>query len=79
MTKQQWDAAVQLVRTGKDFSNIDDSPLHGCALPNFAPVTITLECAAKFIQWHCLQINGTFDQEALTELREISRKRWLIC
>jgi hypothetical protein len=79
MTKQQFADAVQLIRDGRDVSGADDTPLHGYGLPGFQPVTVTLEAAAKFIAWHCQQLNGQFDGEALNEMRELSRKRWLIC
>ena len=79
MNKQQFDAAVQLIRDGRDVSGADDTPLHGCGLPGFKPATVTPEAAAKFIAWHCLQLNGQFDGQALNELRALSRKHWLIC
>ncbi len=77
MTKQQFDKAVTLARTTLDL-NDDDEVLYGCALPNFKPVTVTLEAAAKFIRWHCVQLNGQVDSEALNEMRNISRKKWLV-
>lgn len=79
MRKDQFDAAVQMIRDRKDLSNVDDTIMDGCGLPGFKPVTITLEMAAKFIAWQCVQLNGQFDAKALDECREISRKRWLVC
>jgi hypothetical protein len=79
MTKQQFDKAVALARSQADLSQVDDTALDGCALPHFKPATVTLEAAAKFIRWQCLCLNGQMDGEALNEIREISRKRWLIC
>lgn len=79
MNKKQFDSAVALAKSDTDLSLVDDSSLYGCALPDFKPVTITLEMAAKFIRWHCVQLNGQFDGEALNEMRNLSRKRWLVC
>lgn len=80
MNKKQFDAAVAIARNKDiDLSKVDDSTLDGCALPNFKPVTITLEMAAKCIRWHGINIDGSINAEELNELREISRKRWLVC
>lgn len=79
MTKTQFDAAVAIARSKVDLTNVDDSILDGCGLPGFVPVTITLEVAAKCIRWHAVCLNGQMDSEALTEMRNISRKRWLVC
>lgn len=78
MTKNQFDLATKMAQEGT-YADVDDSILHGCGLPGFAPVTITLDVAAKFIAWHCVMLNGQVDCEALTEMRNISRKRWLCC
>lgn len=78
MTKQQFDKAVALATSEVDLSHADDTILHGCGLPEFRPVTCTLEAAARFIRWHCVCLNGTTDSEALNEMRNISRKRWLV-
>ncbi len=79
MTKSQFDAAVALATSAADLSQADDSALDGCALPGFKPATCTLEAAAKFLRWHCVCLNGSVDSAALNEMREVSRKRWLVC
>ena len=78
MTKQQFDKAVTIACGQQDLSQVDDSVLHGCALPHFQPATITLEAAAKFIRWHATCLNGQVDSEALNEMRNLSRKKWLV-
>lgn len=78
MTKNQFDAAVKMASEGT-FGDADDTVLHGCGLPDFKPVTVTLAAAARFIAWHCQCLNGSFDSEALNDMRNISRKKWLVC
>jgi hypothetical protein len=78
MTKQQFDKAVSIARSNVSLDNVDDTILDGCALPDFKPVTVTLEATARFIRWHCCQLNGQIDSEALNEMRNISRKKWLV-
>lgn len=77
MTKPQFDRAFAIARSDRDLTGITDEILHGCGLPNFKPVTITLEVAAVFLRWQCIQLNGQVDAAALNECREISRRKWL--
>jgi len=77
MTRQQFDKAMQIAKS-TNLENVDDSILDGSGLPGFKPVTVTLQAAAKFIKWHCMYLNGQWGSEELNEMREISKKRWLI-
>jgi len=79
MKRVEFDKAVKMAQEGTYDANQDDSVLHGCGLPGFVPVTITLDVAAKFLAWHCICLNGSVDCEQLTEMRAISRKKWIIC
>lgn len=79
MTKDQFNAAVAIAQSKVDLSNVDDTVLDGCGLPGFVPVTVSLEACAKCIRWHAICLNGQIDSEALNEMRNISRKRWLVC
>jgi len=78
MTKQQFDKAVTIARSDADLSAVDDTILDGCGLKDFKPVTVVMEACAKFIRWHCITLAGGIDAEALNEMREISRKKWLV-
>lgn len=77
MTKAEFNCAFELARDRSvDFSDADDSHLHGCALPGFERVTTTIGPVAKLIRWQCLQFNGQWDQEALNEMRAIARYKF---
>jgi len=78
MTKQQFSDAVAIAQSETDLTTVDDTILYGCGLPDFKAVTVTLEAAAKFIRWHCMMLNGSMDSEALNEMRNISRKKWMV-
>lgn len=78
MTRQEFSQAVKMVEERTIPDNVDDSILYGCGLPGFKPVTVSLAAAAKFIAWHARCLNGQWDSEALNEMREVSRKKWLI-
>ena len=80
MTKQQFGRRRATDSgTAGTFPGPMTRPCTAAASPGFKPATVTLEAAAKFIAWHCLQLNGQFDGQALNELRALSRKHWLIC
>lgn len=78
MTRQQFSDALVLAKSKMEFDLVDDSSLHGCGLPGFKPVVVTLEMVAKLLRWQCLQLNGQWDSEALQDCREISKKRFLV-
>jgi hypothetical protein len=53
----------------------DDSSLDGCALPSFQPVTIALPAAARWLNWHARQLDGSWSSEDLNECANIARRR----
>lgn len=61
-----------------DLSNVDDTNLFGFGLPTFAPVYTTLQAVAKVIRWQALQFNGQWNAEALNEVAQLGRKKFLI-
>ena len=79
MTTNQFNQAVLLIKSEKDFSGVDDSILHGCGLYGFERVTVTLEVAASMIRHYAMQFNGEFDAHALNEIKAILKNTCLIC
>jgi len=75
MTKREFDHCFQLADSDRDFSDADDSVLHGCGLPGFQRVTAEPVAVAKFLRWHCLNLNGTWDSSALNDFRSLFRIR----
>lgn len=78
MTAAQFASVVALARTGRDFSLVDDSILHGCGLPDYRRVTTTAEAAAKFVLYHAMQFNGEWCARSLNECAEIFRRKVLL-
>ena len=74
MTKPEFQAAYNLAVSGVELT-ADDSILFGCGLPDFSPVTCTLEVVARFLRWQCCYIFGGVDSEALNECRNICRRK----
>lgn len=77
MTRTEFNRAFELARDNSlDLSDVDERHLHGCGLPDFQRVMTTIAPVAKLLRWQCLMLNGDWDQEALTEMRRISRRNF---
>lgn len=80
MNKAELKEAVAIAQSDADLSaeaeqcNIFD----GCALPDFKPVTVTVRQVAELIRWQAILLNGQIDTEALNELANWGRKRFLV-
>jgi hypothetical protein len=67
MNKAQLAKALNVARSDFDLSGVDDSPLHGCALPDFGPVVVSLRCVARLLR-DFKMLNGEMDE---TELQPV--------
>ncbi len=77
MTKTQYAAAIKIAQN-EDLSQIDDTPLHGCALPEFQPVFVAIEQVAKMIAHLGHQFNGGWDFEAVNDFYFVAKKKFTI-
>ena len=48
------------------------------ALRNFQPVTVRVEDVARLIRWQAKCLNGTWDMEALDEVRRHGRRKFIV-
>ena len=78
MTREEFSAALDIARSDRDLSEFDDAVLFGYGLPDFKPVGVIIEVAAKTIRWQCVCLNGAIDSEELERTRRLFRKRVLI-
>lgn len=80
MTKNEFNEAFKIAKDFNiDLSNVDDSMLYGCGLPHYRfPVYVTKEAVAKLIRWQALQFNGEWNAEALDEVAQIGRTKFLV-
>jgi len=80
MTKSEFQTAFAIAADSQiDLSSVDDEILYGCGLPDFEPVVATYEAVAKMIRWQAHCIDGSWDQEELTSLRNCFRRRVTVC
>ena len=75
MNKAEFQKAFEIAVSDQDPSAVEDDILHGCALPDFDPVTCTVECVAKMIRWQCIQLDGSVDENELDSLRNLFRRK----
>lgn len=84
MTKDEFKAAFELAHNdGIPWNTIDDSIVHGCALPDFKPVHVTLLIVARFIRWQCLYMGhkpgeSPWDMNEVNQCAAIARKRFTL-
>ena len=68
MNRTDLDTALAIAGSDRVL-NMDDLFLFdGFALPNFRPVTCTVEALAVLIRWQCVRFDMSIDSEALDEL-----------
>lgn len=77
MTKSEFQRAFDVAcDRNVDLSDVSDEHLHGCGLPGFQRVTTTIAPVAKLIRWQCGCLNGSWDHEALQDMRAIARVKF---
>jgi hypothetical protein len=79
MTHKQLSEAVAVARSDADLNIEDLSIFDGYGLPDFQPVTCTIEALAILIRWDCMWFNGQIDQEALNQIAKLGRHRFHVC
>ncbi len=79
MTKKELQIVTRELKEGISYSNIDTSPLYGCGLPDF-PLRkmVSKEVIVMHLKWQCLNLNGTIDEEELTNCLEILKRKKVI-
>lgn len=70
MNQRQFQKACDLAFSDVSLLHVDDSLLSGYGLPDFKPVCVTLEAAARTIRWQCQMMSGEVSQEGLDECRK---------
>lgn len=78
MTKNQLNRAMEMAKSDADLSNVDTGIFHGFGLMSFKPVWCTIDQIAALIRWQVIQFNGGTDSEALQELANVGRKKFLV-
>lgn len=72
------DTALAIARSDAPLNLDDLSLFDGFALPDFRPVTCTVEALAMLVRWQCVCFDGSIDGEALQEIATVGRHRFTV-
>lgn len=72
------DRALAIARSDADLNLADIELFNGFALPDFRPVTCTIEALAVLVRWQCIRFDGSIDGEALQEIATVGRHRFTV-
>ena len=79
MTAKQFKSAFEIAdNPAIDLSDVDTNRIVGYGMADFKPVYVDLYVVAKEIRWHALRFDGTWDFDALDEVRRYGRKSFRI-
>jgi hypothetical protein len=78
MTTQQLSAALELAQSDADLSRESIGHFDGYGLNGFEPVLCTVQQVARLVRWQCIQLNGATDADALNELAQFGRRRFIV-
>ncbi len=69
------DRALAIARSDRPLNVVDLSLFDGFGLPDFRPVTCTVEALAMLVRWQCVCFDGSIDHDALNEIARIGRQK----
>jgi len=72
------DAALAIARSDRPLNLDDLSLFDGFGLPDFQPVTCTVEALAMLVRWQCVCFNRSIDSEAFDEIARLGRHRFTV-
>jgi len=79
MTLQQAQTAFELAQNFDiSLENVDIDHLYGFGLADFKPVHTTIQAVARMMRWQGAMMNGNWDMEAIDEVCQLGRSRFLI-
>ena len=78
MNKNELQEAFDLAKSDTDLTLHDFDVFFGFGLPDFEPVSCTIQQVARLIRWQCQYLNGQWDMEAFDEIRKHGRKKFLV-
>ena len=79
MTLQQAQTAFELAQNFDiSLENVDIDHLCGFGLADFKPVHTTIQAVARMMRWQGAMMNGSWDMDAIDEVCQLGRSRFLI-
>ena len=80
MNKKEFTEILEIAQDSRiDLTDVDETILHGCALPDFQyPVFTTRKQVAKLVRWDCMLFNGEIGSEELNQIGIIGKRKFII-
>lgn len=72
------DRALAIARSDTPLNVADLAIFDGYGLPDFRPVTCTVEALAMLLRWECVCLDGSVDAEALQQIAQLGRHRFTV-
>jgi len=78
MNRTDLDSALAIARSDRALDLDDLALFDGFGLPDFRPVTCTIDALAALVRWQCVRFDGSIDGEALDEIARYGRHRFAV-
>lgn len=78
MTTREFKDAFTIAKSDVSLVQHDIDIFDGFGLSEFQPVTVTVEQVARLIRYQAQYMNGGWDSEALDEIRELGRRKFVV-
>jgi hypothetical protein len=75
MNKAEMSEVLKIAKSGCNLFHVDIGVLYGCGLPGFGHVHTTLEVCARHIRWQAHRMDGTWDEEEISQSMDIFRRK----
>ena len=72
------DTALGIARSDRPLTVADLAIFDGYGLPDFQPITCTVEALAMLVRWECLCFDGSVDGAALQGIADRGRHRFTV-
>lgn len=78
MTTQEFKEAFKIAESKEDLSQHDIGVFDGFGLQEFETVTVHVKQVARLIRYQAQYMNGGWDADALNEVREFGRRKFIV-
>jgi hypothetical protein len=78
MTLGEFKAAFEIAKTDVSLTQHDIAVFDGFGLPDFQPVTVTVEQVARLIRYQAQFMSGGWESAALNVIRECGRRKFIV-
>lgn len=78
MKAAEFKTAYEVAVGNEDLSQVEIGHMFGFGRKSFKPVCVTIRQVAALIRCQCQYMNGRWDMEELTDIKNIGRKKFMV-